>query len=143
MTAPSQATFSKRNNINAIKHRNIGCCAVEPINFLFPLEDQTVKQIPGTAYFQTEISKPDLKATWYKGDVLIGAGDKYEMTSQYGVHKLTIHDVTGDDECDYSAEFRDVKTSAKLHVCGKWTLITSATKRTRNSAVNGIMTHAR
>ena len=95
------------------------CIPVEPINFLFPLEDQTVKQLPGIAYFQTEITLPNLKATWYKGDTVISQSKKYEMTSQMGIHKLTINDVTGEDECDYSAEFRDVKTTAKLHVCGE------------------------
>ena len=61
-----------------------------------------------------------MKATWYKGDTVIGQSDKYEMTSQLGVHKLTIHDVTGEDECDYSAEFKDVKSTAKLNVCGEF-----------------------
>lgn len=92
---------------------------VEPIEFLFPLEDQTVREIPGTAQFQTEITKRDVTATWRKGSDVIGPNEKYEISAVQGVHKLIVNDVTGEDECDYSATFRDVTTSAKLHVCGK------------------------
>ena len=85
---------------------------------MFPLEDQTVREIPGTAQFQTEISKRDVTATWRKGSDVIGPSDKYEISSVQGVHKLIIHDVTGEDETEYSATFRDVTKSAKLHVYG-------------------------
>ena len=49
---------------------------------------------------------------------MIGPSEKYEISAVHGVHKLIVHDVTGEDESEYSATFRDVTTTAKLHVCG-------------------------
>ena len=66
-----------------------------------------------------EISKQDLTAKWKKGDVSIGGGDKYQMVSEGGVHKLIINDVESDDDSEYTVVFRDVETTAKLFVKGK------------------------
>ena len=51
---------------------------------------------------------------------MIGPSEKYEISAVQGVHKLIVHDVTGEDESEYSATFRDVTTTAKLHVCGAY-----------------------
>ena len=92
---------------------------VEPVNFLIPLEDQVVEQLPGEATFTCQISRTDLSATWKKGDVPIGASDKYEIKSEEGIHTLTVHVVDGEDDSPYSAVFRETDTTAKLIVRGE------------------------
>lgn len=93
---------------------------MSPVDFLMPLTDQTVDEIPGTAVFECEISRDDIRPEWRKADVVLGPSDKYEMKSEGGRHKLIIHEVDGNDQSDYSAIFRDFPTTAKLHVKGSF-----------------------
>ena len=93
---------------------------VEPINFLVPLEDQEVTVLPGVATFQCEVTKMGLKPEWKHGNDVLSPSDKYQMSSQGGVHKLTITDVWGKDESNYTIIFsKDVESTAKLTVKGK------------------------
>ena len=78
-----------------------------------------MKEIPGKATFECEISKQNQKAEWRKGDSKISAGDKYTMSVDGGVHTLKISDVTDEDEDQYTVIFPDAKSTAKLNVQGK------------------------
>ena len=93
--------------------------SVEDLQFLRPLEDQEVKEVPGTATFECEISKPGLPAQWFRAGKPIKAGDKYTMTEKNGVHTLVVKKVTPDDEAEYSVKIREVSTAAKLTVAGR------------------------
>ncbi len=92
--------------------------SVEPINVLRPLEDQTVNVIPGEATFECEISKKNLTPEWKCAGKTLSAGDKYEMVSFNGTHKLIIKKVDGEDENKYTVDFKDVSSTAKLIVKG-------------------------
>ena len=93
---------------------------MEELVFVTPIEDQTVNTIPGTATFECEISKPGVPAKWKRGDKVVKSGDKYEITAEGGVHRLVVKNVTGDDEDDYSVQFGEVTSAAKLFVKGKF-----------------------
>lgn len=97
---------------------NISFSSVEPINFLIPLEDQEVNVLPGVATFQCEVTKIGLKPEWKQGSTVLTPNGKYEMSTQGGVHKLTINDVVGKDESDYTISFKDAQSTAKLTVKG-------------------------
>lgn len=84
-----------------------------------PLEDQEVREIPGTAVFECEISKANMKAEWQRAGKVISAGDKYEMSVEGGVHKLIVHNVDDLDEDNYTVVIRDVQSTAKLTVIGE------------------------
>ena len=85
-----------------------------------PLEDQEVTVLPGVATFQCEVTKMGLKPEWKHGNDVLSPSDKYQMSSQGGVHKLTITDVWGKDESNYTIIFsKDVESTAKLTVKGK------------------------
>lgn len=86
---------------------------------MFPLEDQEVTVLPGVCVFQCEVTKHGLKPEWRRRDKELSSGDKYEMSSQGGVHKLTISGVLGKDEDDYSVFFKDASSTAKLTVKGR------------------------
>ena len=92
--------------------------SVESIQFLRPLEDQTLEELGQTATFECEISKEGLKGEWFKGDKAIKAGEKYEMVDQATVHKLIISDGAEDDQSKYTVKFKEAKTTAKLIIKG-------------------------
>jgi len=94
-------------------------CAVDKLGYLRPLEDVTLNDIGLSAEFECEISKEGLKAEWFKGDKPIKASDKFNITSQGGVHRLVITDCQGEDDAKYTIAFKDVKSTAKLSVKGK------------------------
>ena len=86
---------------------------------MVPLEDQEVTVLPGVVTFTCEITKIGLQPEWKQCNTVLTSCDKYKMTSEGGVHKLTINDVWGKDENDYTIEFKDVISTAKLTVKGK------------------------
>ena len=94
---------------------------VEPINFLIPLEDQTVDQLPSTATFTCEISKKGLKAEWRRAGKTITTNGKYRAAVDGGKHTLTIMDVVGEDEDEYTVVFAEgTESTAKLFVKGEF-----------------------
>ena len=86
--------------------------------FVTPIEDQTVKEIPGVAKFECEITKSGITAQWKRGNKMLKPSDKYDIIVDGGVHCLVVRNVDGEDEDDYSVGFGDVKSSAKLFVKG-------------------------
>ena len=97
--------------------------SVEPVDFLTPLEDQEVNEIPGTATFECEISKKNLKAEWRKGGKPISANKKYKISVDGGKHRLVINDVIGEDEDEFTIFFEEgVESTANLLVKGQISL---------------------
>lgn len=90
----------------------------EPIEFVRELKEQTVKEIPGTATFECELSKAGLRVQWLRGDEPISSGDKYDITVDGTVHRLIIRDISGDDVNTYAATIRGKTSSASLAVEG-------------------------
>ena len=90
----------------------------EPIEFIRELKDQTVMEIPSTATFECELSKAGLRVQWLRGDEPISSGDKYDITTDGAVHRLIVHDVSGDDMDTYTATVRGKTSSASLTVEG-------------------------
>ncbi len=86
-----------------------------------PLSDQKVTKIPDTVTFECEFSPVGLQIDWYKADRQIrGLSEKYEISSEAGVHRLKIKDVDGRDIGAYSARYRNKETTAKLEVEGEF-----------------------
>ena len=94
---------------------------VEPINFLQPLEDLTLKECGLKGTFTCHISKTGLRAEWFKGDKPIRPSDKYEMTVDGGIHSLIINEADEKDEDKYTIKFKDtdVTSTANLYVKGQ------------------------
>jgi len=90
-----------------------------PTAFLKELEDIQLNDVGLEATFECEVSKPDMKAEWFKGDKSIKASlDKYQMTSKSGKHTLTISDCQSDDVAKYTVKLNGISSSAKLSVSG-------------------------
>ncbi len=71
------------------------------------------------AVFKCEISRPELKAEWFKGKKAIKRSDKYDITAAEGRHTLTISDCQGEDVSEYTVKLNGVSSTAKLAVNGK------------------------
>ena len=67
-----------------------------------------------------EVSKPDAAGTWFKDELEIipKVDKKYDASVSGTVHELTIHDVSPDDQAEYTLEIGDESTTAVLKVEG-------------------------
>ena len=86
-----------------------------------PLEDVTLNDVGLTATFECEISMPGLKAEWSKANKVLKSDGRVSVIVDGNVHRLTINEATGEDEGQYTisfVDFKDVKSTAKLHVKG-------------------------
>ena len=92
---------------------------VETIIFVTPLKDVILKEVGINGVFETEISKSGMKAEWFKGDVQLRRGDKYDMMSEGCKHSLTVEDAQVKDEGQFKVQFNDVTAEAKLIIHGK------------------------
>ncbi len=89
------------------------------VEFVHPLQDILVKQLPTTSTFECELSKT-VNVQWYKGDQPIRRSHKYKTIQEGYVHKLVIKDVDGKDEGDYTIIAKDTKSKAYLTINGKF-----------------------
>lgn len=65
-----------------------------------------------------DVSKDNVNVTWQKDGCDLGPSDKYEMTHRGRTHSLTIHDLTTDDEADYTAVAGSASTTIPVWVEG-------------------------
>jgi len=83
------------------------------------LEDQTAKQLDINVSFTCELSKPNVKVTWYKGKTPVTNTDKYTITNVDCHYTLLIRGIRPDDESDYTVEVKGKKSTAELFIDGK------------------------
>lgn len=100
------------------------CTAEEKIEFVRELENVVVTELPGTATFECELSRPNVKVQWMKAGSPISPSHKYDIKMDGAVHRLVIRDVTGsDDVTEYSATVRGLTSKASLALQGETTLL--------------------
>jgi len=72
-----------------------------------------------TAVFECEVSKPDLKPRWFKGEQEIKDLERFEQTSVGTKHMLTIRECELEDADTYKIVVEEgVESTAKLTVEG-------------------------
>jgi Immunoglobulin I-set domain len=99
----------------------VGCfhSAEVATGFLRELEDIQLNDVGLEATFECEVSKPNMRAEWFKGDKQIRVdADKYKTTSKNGKHSLTITDCQSEDVAKYTVKLNGLSSSAKLDVTG-------------------------
>lgn len=90
-----------------------------PSGFLRGLEDIQLNDVGLEATFECEVTKPTLKAEWFKNDKPIRTtADKYQTISKDGKHTLTISDCQAEDVAKYTVKLNGLSSSAKLAVNG-------------------------
>ena len=92
----------------------------EKLQILRPLEDITLNDVGLTATFECEISILGLKPEWSKANKALKSDGKTSVIIDGKVHRLTITEAKGEDEGQYTVNFKDqnVKSTAKLAVKG-------------------------
>ena len=89
-----------------------------PAEFLKPLMDQRIKEYD-TATFECEVSKPNLKPTWRRGDVTLEPSDRVEPVSLGNRHILTVKQAELTDADKYTIVVEEgVESTAALIVEG-------------------------
>ena len=96
--------------------------AEAPAEFLTPLSDKKVTEFE-TAVFDCEVSKPDLKPRWFKGQQEIKNMKRFETASVGTKHTLTIRECEIQDADTYKIVVEDgVESAANLTVEGTTTI---------------------
>ncbi len=91
----------------------------EPIVFVKKLADIKCTKIPGQATFECELNKTFSDVVWLKNEIELPRSYKYVAAHDRKVHTLTINDVDGKDEGEYTVLLRgkyEKKCSSTLSV---------------------------
>jgi len=89
-----------------------------------PLSDGVVTESDNFT-FVCELSKPQKKVTWYKGDQTISLDDAhFTISNDDYKYSLTLNECTLDDGAEYTVKCDDVSTTATLKVKGKIFVVT-------------------
>ncbi|KAG8443503.1 hypothetical protein GDO86_012051 [Hymenochirus boettgeri] len=88
------------------------------VPFKTKLTDLEVKE-KESATFQCEVPLPITESSWYKEETQIHQGTKYNIEEEGTIRRLTIQDVTADDDAVYICEMKEgSRTIAELSVQG-------------------------
>ena len=84
------------------------------------LDDVLVTSFGAKATFECDVTRPNLKADWLKGDSVnpLRRGDKYDVVVDGCKHLLTVHDVTAEDVGSYTISIEGQTCNAKLKLEG-------------------------
>ncbi|XP_048212692.1 obscurin isoform X13 [Perognathus longimembris pacificus] len=86
-----------------------------PVTLLRPLRDKIAME-KHRGVLECQVSRASAQVQWFKGDMEIQPGPKYEMVSDGLYRKLVINDVQPEDEDTYTCDAGDIKTCAQFFV---------------------------
>jgi hypothetical protein len=77
--------------------------------------------LPAQRTFECEINKSNLDVQWFRNGQPLTPGKKFKMEAVGNVYRLTINDITAEDDADYTVKVVDknVESTAALFVKGK------------------------
>lgn len=92
----------------------------DKLEILRPLEDVSLNDVGLTGVFECEISIGGLKPEWSKSNKVLKSDGRVSIIIDGNVHRLSITEASGEDEGQYTVNFKEqnVKSSAKLTVKG-------------------------
>jgi len=106
--------------------------AEETIEFVRHLANAVVTELPGTATFECELSRPNVKVQWSKAGKPLLPDHKFDVVMEATVHRLVVRDVTGlEDVAEYAATVRGLASRASLDIQGETTIIDDGGALTR------------
>jgi len=100
-------------------------CAELPVHITVPLKPEEQVTEGDTLVLHAEVSKPNVAGTWFKDEfeIIPKVDKKYDAAVSETVHELTIHDVTTEDQAEYTLEIGEESTTAVLKVQGILTVL--------------------
>lgn len=95
------------------------CFTEIPVEIVAELTEQHVEEHKAS-YFTCEVNKPDVTVTWLKNSQKIAPSEKHQLIDDGTTHTLVIMDTDKSDVAEYSVIVGDQKSSAQLHLDGKY-----------------------
>lgn len=89
-----------------------------PVKIVKPLRDK-IALWKHRGVLECQVSRANAKVRWFKKDVEIRPGEKYEIVSEGVYRKLIINDADYKDEDTYTCDAFDDRTSANFFVEGR------------------------
>ena len=87
--------------------------------FLKPLQDTSVTEFE-TATMECELSKSNVKVTWFKDGAELKKSERIEMKSKDRKHVLTVHNAQMSDNAGIKVVAENAESSANLIVHGEY-----------------------
>ncbi|XP_029581197.1 obscurin isoform X5 [Salmo trutta] len=109
MTGPVQFMAGKSKSVAQLTVKE------RPLEVVEPIKDVTVKE-KGSATLSCKFSAAPKEVSWFKGQTLLDASDKYSLKQDAVRAQLTIQKLTGEDTGEYSCQSAAAKTKATLTV---------------------------
>ncbi|XP_036822867.1 obscurin isoform X8 [Oncorhynchus mykiss] len=109
MTGPVQFMAGKSKSVAQLTVKE------RPLEVVEPIKDVTVKE-KGSATLSCKFSATPKEVSWFKGQTLLGASDKYSLKQDAVRAQLTIQKLTGEDTGDYRCQSAAAETKATLTV---------------------------
>lgn len=91
-----------------------------PVKIVKPLRDK-IALWKHRGVLECQVSRANAKVRWFKKNMEIHPGDKFEIVSEGVYRKLIINDADYGDEDTYTCDAFDDKTSANFFVEGRKT----------------------
>ncbi|XP_064848045.1 obscurin-like [Oncorhynchus masou masou] len=109
MTGPVQFMAGKSKSVAQLTVKG------RPLEVVEPIKDVTVKE-KGSATLSCKFSATPKEVSWFKGQTLLDASDKYSLKQDAVRAQLTIHKLTGEDTGEYRCQSAAAETKATLTV---------------------------
>ncbi|XP_055739563.1 obscurin isoform X6 [Salvelinus fontinalis] len=109
MTGPVQFMAGKSKSVAQLTVKE------RPLEVVEPIKDMTVKE-KGSATLSCKFSAAPKEVSWFKGQTLLDASDKYNLKQDAVRAQLTIQKLTGEDTGEYRCLSCAAETKATLTV---------------------------
>nr|XP_046215648.1 obscurin isoform X8 [Oncorhynchus gorbuscha] len=109
MTGPVQFMAGKSKSVAQLTVKE------RPLEVVEPIKDVTVKE-KGSATLSCKFSATPKEVSWFKGQTLLDASDKYSLKQDAVRAQLTIQKLTGEDNGEYRCQSAAAETKATLTV---------------------------
>ncbi|XP_031662306.1 obscurin isoform X6 [Oncorhynchus kisutch] len=109
MTGPVQFMAGKSKSVAQLTVKE------RPLEVVEPIKDVTVKE-KGSATLSCKFSATPKEVSWFKGQTLLDASDKYSLKQDAVRAQLTIQKLTGEDTGEYRCQSAAAETKATLTV---------------------------
>ena len=91
-----------------------------PVRIIVPLQKEVLTTEGATVVLVAEVSKPNVPVAWFKDDleILPKVDKKYNIMVNETIHTLEIHDISLEDNAEYTLEVGEESTMAVVKVEG-------------------------
>ena len=93
--------------------------AEEPLEFVRPLENIEVKELPATVKLECELTIAFSQVEWMKNGRPLKLTNRHQVMAEGKVHRLIIKDICAEDDAQYSVVAKNKSSTADLTIEGE------------------------